>query len=553
MRQAAVFLSRAKKPVVAGARSGNSIQLIAENDVDVLWSRKVVSALIAFEKRRWSSSRMLRLNLIAGFALACALSAPAQDAKVSISSIESLIRSQQYDQALSTLKTALRASPGDFKLWTLEGICLALQGNDREALNSFDHAIRISPSYPPALKGEIQILYKTGDKRAIPLLERMLKSDPGDVTGHEMLATLEQRAGDCHAAVSQFLLSKDAIANHPASLEAYGYCLFKLDRPVDAIPVFRELIPLLSGSTYPTYDLAVLLVATHNNDEAIKVLEPLLTPDQTDPDVLSLASQAYEATGNTPKAVALQRQAIVLNPSDPGNYVLFAVLCLTHDSFQVGIDMLNAGLNRVSNKSPLYLSRGVLNAQLGEFDQAEVDFKMAEQLDSTQSIGAYAGDITILQRNDPDRAMAQVRQQLKAHLNNPLFRLLLAQLIMTKAPEPRSPEFNEAMQDALTAAKTKPDLVDAHDQLASMYMSLNDYPQAIKECKIALQYDPSNEAAMYHLVISMRHTGLSADELQPLVKRLAEMHKESLQRETDRKRYRLVEEGSPTAQPDGGH
>jgi hypothetical protein len=51
----------------------------------------------------------------------------------------------------------------------------------------------------------------------------------------------------------------------------------------------------------------------------------------------------------------------------------------------------------------------------------------------------------------------------------------------------------------------------------------------------------------------MRHTGRSADELQPLVKRLAEMHKESLQNETDRKRYRLVEEGSPTAQPDGGH
>jgi tetratricopeptide (TPR) repeat protein len=100
---------------------------------------------------------MFRLSPIVGFALACALSARAQDVNVSISSIESLIRSQQYDQALSTLKTALRGSPGDFKLWTLEGICLSLQGNDREALASFDHAIRISPDYTPALKGEVQI------------------------------------------------------------------------------------------------------------------------------------------------------------------------------------------------------------------------------------------------------------------------------------------------------------------------------------------------------------------------------------------------------------
>jgi tetratricopeptide (TPR) repeat protein len=495
---------------------------------------------------------MFRISLIVGFALAWTLSARAEDVKVSISAIESLIRSQQYDQALSELKVALRGNPGDFKLWTLEGICLALQGNDSQALVAFDHAIRISPDYTPALKGEIQILYKAGDKRAIPLLERTLKSDPGDETGHEMLGMLEKRVGNCQAAVFQFLLSKDAIASHPDSLEAYGFCLFKLDRTADAIPIFRELIPLLPESSYPSYDLAVLLVSTHNNDEAIKVIEPLLTPDQTDPDILSLASQAYEATGNTPKAVALQRQAIVLNPADPTNYVLFGALCLMHDSFQVGIDMLNAGLERISDNSSLYLSRGVLYAQLAEYDNAEADFKMAEKLDSTQSIGAYAGDLTILQKNDPDRALAHVRAQLKAHPESPLLRLLLAQLIMNQAPEPQSPAFKEAMQDAFAAEKSKPDLVDAHNQLANMYMSLNQYDQAIKECKTALEYDPSNETAMYHLVISLRHSGHN-DQLPPLVKRLAELHQESLRHETDRKRYRLVEEESPTTEPDGGH
>ena len=57
---------------------------------------------------------------------------------------------------------------------------------------------------------------------------------------------------------------------------------------------------------------------------------------------------------------------------------------------------------------------------------------------------------------------------------------------------------------------------------------------------------------MYHLMISMRHTGHSADELSPMVKRLAEIHKESLQQETDRKRFRLVEDGASSAKPDGG-
>ena len=357
---------------------------------------------------------MIRFILVIGFALAWLLPSHAQDGKVSITTIESLIRSQQYEQALNTLKTALRESPSDYKLWTLDGICLGLQGNDTEAQAAFGHAIRISPNYVPALKGEIQILYKTGDKRAIPLLERMLKSDPGDQTGHEMLGTLEARAGDCRTAVSQFAQSMEAIASHPSSLEAYGFCLFKLDRVADAIPIFRQLIPLVPGSTYPSYDLAVVLVASHNNDEAVKALEPLLTPDQTDPDILSLASQAYEATGNTPKAVALQRQAIVLNPTDPSNYILFADLCMTHDSFQVGIDMLNAGIGRIAVNASLYLSRGVLYAQLADYDKAEADFKKAEQLDSTESVGAYAGDLAVLERNDPTTALTREQRSRSA-------------------------------------------------------------------------------------------------------------------------------------------
>ena len=497
----------------------------------------------------WSRSVIANLILVV---FAVILTARGQEIATSISNIESLIRTQQYDQALSALKSALLRTPGDHKLWTLEGICLGLQGHEEQALATFDRALRISPEYTPALKGAVQILYKTGDKRAIPLLKRALKSDPDDVTANEMLGNLERKAGDCQQAVAYFLRSKEALADHPASLEAYGYCLFKLGRNADAIPVFRQLIPLLPRESYPSYDLAVLLVSTKSNDEALRVLEPFLTPDQADPDILSLASQANEATGNTPKAVELQRQAIVLNPTDSTNYVRFAVICLAHDSFQVGIDMLNAGLKRVPDSASLYLSRGVLYAQMAQWESAESDFKKAEQLDATQSIGAYAGDLTILQKNDPDKALVRVRAQLKIHPQSPLLHLLLAQLIMNQTPESQSPAFKEAMQEATTAAKTKPDLVDAHNLMASMYMSLNQYDRAINECRTALRYDPANESAMYRLIISLRHSGHN-DELPELVKRLSELHQDSLQRETDRKRFRLVVEGDAAPRTYGAH
>ena len=47
------------------------------------------------------------------------------------------------------------------------------------------------------------------------------------------------------------------------------------------------------------------------------------------------------------------REAIVLRPADANLYNAFAVLCLDHDSFQVGIDMLNVGLQDF-NRSPIF-------------------------------------------------------------------------------------------------------------------------------------------------------------------------------------------------------
>ena len=109
----------------------------------------------------------------------------------SITEIQSLIRSKEYDQALALTKAGLKETPTDYRMWTIQGIAQSLQGDTSQALTSFDKALRLSPGYMPALKGEVQMLVQSGDERAIPLLSRIIKADPHDVTAHEMLAALE--------------------------------------------------------------------------------------------------------------------------------------------------------------------------------------------------------------------------------------------------------------------------------------------------------------------------------------------------------------------------
>lgn len=469
----------------------------------------------------------------------------AQQTGKSLSEIESLIRSRQYAEALQSTQSSLRNSPNDFRLWTLEGIVLSLQGDANAAISAFDKALRISPDYPPALKGQVQLLYQKNDARAVPLLERILKANPQDITAHEMLANIEKARRHYNDSIEQFRLSGEAINSHPASLEAYGYCLAQLNRYEDAIPVFQRLVDLLPDRAYAKYDLAVVLVAAKQNDAAVKVLEPLLTADQQDPDILSLASQAYEAAGNTPKAVALLRQAIVLSPATPSYYVSFATMCLDHDSFQVGIDMINAGLQHIQNDPSLYLSRGLLYAQLSEYAKAEADFNRVDRLDTRQALSSYAKDLADVERNNPDKALMNVRSQLKAHPDSPELHFLLARLLSDRSADPDSADFKEAVSSAKTALALRPDMVDARDLLAGLYIHAEQYNLAIEQSRLAIKQTPSDEEAAYHLLVALRHTGQSGTgEMKALVKRLAEMHQESLKHETERKKFRLVEQST---------
>lgn len=468
-----------------------------------------------------------------------------------IQSIETSIRDHRYDDALAMAAAAQRATPNDPRLWTLEGITYSIQGKDQDALMAFGKALKISPADGAALRGEVQLYYKVRDKRAIPLLERILRGSPQDGTAREMLAVLQARLGECEEADREFSMLASVDNLHAESLEAYGNCLVQSGHAERAVPIFQRLSELLPQATYPRYDLAVVLVETKQAEAAIKLLDPLIAAGPSDPDVLSLASEAYEATGNTPRAVALLRQAIVLSPTETGYYTAFAAICLDHDSYQVGIDMIHAGLQRIPNDPSLYLSLGLLYAQLAQYDEAEAAFKTAGRLDSRQSLSSYALDLTEIQKNHPEETIATIREQLKAHPNSALLHYLFAKLVVGQGTDADTKLSEQALQSALLAVKIQPDMTEARDLLAIMYTDKNQFGPAMEQCRLALKSDPDDQTAIYHLILALRHSQKPQDraEASALVKRLSELQKVGRQKETNRKRFKLVEQEQAPNRP----
>lgn len=485
------------------------------------------------------SNSILALLLSLALSIACA-----QENADALASIESLMRGHQLDQALALAQSSLKKTPADFRIWTLQAIALSMKGNDAAALAAFRKALALSPDYPAALKGEAQLLFQTNNKRAIPQLEKIIRLDPGDQTAQEMLALTLAKADDCPGAVQHFELSHDAIRSHAASLERYGYCLTRLRRFPQAIPIFEQLAAIAPNRSYATYDVALVQVLADQKQAAIQTLQPLIAAHTADADVLSLAADAYEGMGDTPNAVALLRQAIVLEPANADFYTRFAFLCFQHDSDQVGIDMLNAGLQRISNDPSLYVARGLLYSELAQYDQAQADFLTAERLDPAKGLSGVALSLSQVQSGHPDQALATIRSQLRAHPDDPSLQFLLAKVLMDQGPAVDTVEFKEATQAALAAVRLKPDLVAARDLLAGIYLRSGQPGLAIEQCRLALQTDPQNQSAYYHLIMASRKEG-NKTEIQALAKRLSELQQDARRQEISKQRYKLIEQEQP--------
>jgi len=479
--------------------------------------------------------------------VALALSTPTASQQTATRSperaIEAAIARGNFSGATELARTELEQSPRNPKLWTLEAIALSRLGQTKEALGAYDHALEIMPDYLPALEGAAELEYNAGGSRARVLLDRIVHLHPENSTAHAMLGVLAYKRHDCREAVKHFDASRELISSQPAAMAEYGSCFVDLARPEEALPVFESLVALAPQDAHARYNLAVVQLARHRARDAIVTLQPLVESARPDPDALDLASSAYEETGDTPTAVKLVREAIVLDPKKVRYYVDFATISFAHQSFEVGVDMLNVGLKENPDAAPLYVARGVLYIQLGKYDNGEADFASANRLDPRQTSASVAEGLAELEQSNRDQALATVRSQIKTHPQDAFLAYLEGQILFERGADPGTAEFNEAVRAANRSLELRPDFVLASDLLGDLYLKSGEVEKSIAQSRRALRENPSDQQALYHLIQALRKTKdrKAQEELPALVKRLAALREDSRNAEATANRYKLYE------------
>ena len=484
--------------------------------------------------RRWRAvSRVIAASFCVGLAANAA-------AFGQVDAITSALRAHDFDRAVELTRDALKASPNDAQVWTLQGIALSSKGDSAGALAAYRRALTLRPEYIPALEGAAQLQYQLGSREAVPLLTQLVRLRPDDKTSHAMLAVLEYRDGNCQAAVRHFAGAGTLLDSEVDALHAYGTCLVRLKRIEDAAGVFQRTLALHPDDARERRLLASIQLMASKPRDAIDTLMPIVEGSAADPDTLALASSAYEEAGDTTRAVSTLRQAILLDPRNPNLYVDFANIAFAHQSFQVGIDVVNDGIGLQPQAASLYLARGVLYVQLAEYDKAEADFEKANALDPSQSLSAAAQGLAAIEANDLDRALATVQQKLARKPDDPLLLYVRADILVQKGVEPGTPEFRTAVSSAQKAVALRPSLAPARSVLAKLYLQSGQTRAAIEQCRKAIASDPNDQTSVYRLIQALRKTG-DKTEIPGLLKRLAELREQATQQERERYRYKLIE------------
>lgn len=466
----------------------------------------------------------------------------AQPGKERIEPIVSALRSGQYEEALRMLRVAVAQSPDDAELWTMQGVAYNGLGKASDALGSFQRAIKLAPDNIPALQGAAQIEFNDGNTAALPVLKHLLKLRPGDETSHGMMAILEYQQGDCVEALPHFEKAILLFQSRPAALRAYAACLMKEKQFEKAAGVVQKSLAFHPEDAQERRILASIQLIAQHPTEAIATLEPLLnaTPDAQ---TLELASQAYEQDHETEKAVDALREAILRDPQDVDLYVEFAALSEKHQSVQVGINVVNDGIDLQPKAAALYFARGMLHVQLSEYQEAQDDFDSAYKFDPRQSLTAAAQGLTAVQQNNLGSALTGLQEKLRARPGDPILLYMQADVLAQGDPEPGTADYLTAINSAKRAIALKPTLGPAHTVLAKLYTMAGQYPKAATECRSALEDDATDQTALYYLIRALQKTG-QKDEIPALLKELASLRQQAANRTREENRFKLVESES---------
>jgi len=411
---------------------------------------------------------------------------------------------RDFAAAIQDLDRQLAAAPRDLKALNLYGIALTGAGR-RDAANArFREALALDPAFYPARKNLGVNEYDAGRlTEARAQFEQVLRVAPTDEIAHLYLGEIHFRAKRPREAVPHYEKSGTRFAQDPAWTLHFGRALLEAGRTKDAVAVLDRIPPGDAAGLFEAgvalgqarahaeaarffaaarkgykdpyaagFNEALMRVEAGDNAGAIRLIQQLITegvrpvpvlsapdpasergrplPEPTDSaelpppaELYNLAARALAAAGRIDEAYDALRQATRLAPRAPENYVDLATLCVEHDNFDLGLEIVDIGLQQMPDSWILYLQRGVLLAMKGLLADAEKEFENARRLAPAQPVPYAALGMVWISGGQVEKAVEVLRAELPRRQDH-VVPYIFAVALLRSGVEAASPAAAEA-------------------------------------------------------------------------------------------------------------
>ncbi len=495
---------------------------------------------------------------------------------------EACVRAKNWDEGVALLETLLGADPHNLKALNLLGIAFTGKGDLAKANRQFTLALQINPKFLPALKNLAINEFTQGYvSAAYRHLKEASGLAPEDLVVHAYLGEVSyglhnyreavnnlSRAGnlltadrnvEAHLLVSrlkigespQALVLLDRVGADrlsPSSNWELGLALGSRGFFKEAIPYWKALSDSYPNSYAINFNLAACYLESKQFSETIEVLRLLSAHGHNTSEVKNLLGEAYEDNKQTKEAIEALREATLLAPEDENNYLDLAALCINHDAFDLGNEVIGVGLHFHPQSDRLIFERGLLHEIQNQFDLAEDDFQLASRVAPEKNLSYIGLSVSYIQSGNLQQAIRLLRRRVSEKSNDAMLQYLLGEALVRSGANPGNPTFTEAQAALEKSISLDARFAPAQVELAKTFLTQNRIEEGVAHLERARELDPTDKAPYSQLAIAYRRQG-KPELAKKMLTALIELNEQ--ERSQSNRRARLIR-NNPEQDPRSG-
>ncbi len=296
-----------------------------------------------------------------------------------------------------------------------------------------------------------------------------------------------------------------------------------------AIPLFLAARGRVAQPFALEFNLALCYVGTRQFPLAIQILSRL-DGGRRAADVKNLLAQALVGDHQPDAALKMLREAAELSPKNERLYLLVAQACLDEGFYELGLQVLDVGLESLPESARLHFERGLALSQLDENEPAGREFQLTQKLAANSDIAYIAGAQQAYLSGQVHEVIRISREGIKAGYSHYLLLTMLGEALLRAGATPSDPaEFHEAQEVLEKAAAQRPSYSNAHIALGRIYLALDRLQEAVAQLEMGRQLDPRNKAVYPPLATAYRRTG-QPEKAREALSALAELNRQEAAR-----------------------